>query len=110
MLSVLSQTKIPYAYFGVFDGHAGSGASLWSCNLLHLHINEKLNWAKELLGFEADEKLQKASCLSEASSVATITRDNLVIGAMEEAFFEMVSVLGNHTRILQMMKIGSVEC
>ena len=90
LISVPLQTKIPYAYFGIFDGHAGAGASLMTCNLLHLHITDKLTPVKELLAFETDDKLQTARYLAEAV-VSSITIDSLVIGALEEAFFEMVS-------------------
>jgi serine/threonine protein phosphatase PrpC len=29
---------IPAPYFAIFDGHAGTGASLMAANLLHKHI------------------------------------------------------------------------
>lgn len=84
------QTKIPYAYFGVFDGHAGCGAALMAVNNLHVHIMEKLHGVKELLAYENDEKLAAAEELSEAV-ISSVTIDSLVIGVLEEAFFEMVS-------------------
>lgn len=84
------QTKIPYAYFGVFDGHAGCGAALMAVNTLHVHIMEKLHGVKELLAYENDEKLAAAEELSEAV-ISSVTIDSLVIGVLEEAFFEMVS-------------------
>lgn len=85
------QTKIPYAYFGVFDGHAGCGAALMAVNNLHVHIMEKLHGVKELLAYENDEKLAAAEELSEAV-ISSVTIDSLVIGVLEEAFFEMVSL------------------
>lgn len=84
------QTKIPYAYFGVFDGHAGCGAALMAVNTLHVHIMEKLHGVKELLAYENDEKLAAGEELSEAV-ISSVTIDSLVIGVLEEAFFEMVS-------------------
>ena len=84
------QTKIPYAYYGIFDGHAGCGAALMAVNNLHVHIMEKLHGVKELLAFENDEKLAAAEELSEAV-ISSVTIDSLVIGVLEEAFFEMVS-------------------
>lgn len=84
------QTKIPYAYYGVFDGHAGCGSALMAVNNLHVHIMEKLHGVKELLAFENDEKLAAAEELSEAV-ISSVTIDSLVIGVLEEAFFEMVS-------------------
>lgn len=85
------QTKIPYAYFGVFDGHAGCGAALMAVNNLHVHIMEKLHGVKELLAYENDEKLAAGEELSEAV-ISSVTIDSLVIGVLEEAFFEMVSL------------------
>nr|XP_058969527.1 protein phosphatase 1J-like [Pocillopora verrucosa] len=84
----VTQTKIPYAYFGVFDGHAGCGAALMAVNNLHVHIMEKLHGVKELLAYENDEKLAAAEELSEAV-ISSVTIDSLVIGVLEEAFFEM---------------------
>lgn len=85
------QTKIPYAYFGVFDGHAGCGAALMAVNNLHVHIMEKLHGVKEMLAYENDEKLAAEEELSEAV-ISSVTIDSLVIGVLEEAFFEMVSL------------------
>ena len=70
------QTKIPYAYFGVFDGHAGCGASLMAVNQLHFHIMEKLQGIKELLAYESDDKLAMAEELADAV-VSSVTIDSL---------------------------------
>lgn len=86
--TLVTQTKIPYAYFGIFDGHAGSGAGLMAVNQLHVHIMEKLQGIRELLAYENDEKLAMANELEEAT-VSSVTIDSLVIGTLEEAFFEM---------------------
>lgn len=82
------QTKIPYAYFGIFDGHAGCGAALMAVNQLHIHIMEKLQGIRDLLAHESDEELAMAEELAEAV-VSSVTIDSLVIGTLEEAFFEM---------------------
>ena len=60
-------------------------------NQLHIHIMEKLQGVKDLLAYENDEKLEMAEELSEAV-VSSVTIDSLVIGVLEEAFFEMVSL------------------
>ena len=60
-------------------------------NNLHVHIMEKLHGVKELLAYENDEKLAAAEELSEAV-ISSVTIDSLVIGVLEEAFFEMVSL------------------
>ena len=56
-------------------------------NQLHFHIMEKLQKIKELLAYESDDKLAMAEEL-----VSSVTIDSLVIGVLEEAFFEMVSL------------------
>ena len=60
-------------------------------NNLHVHIMEKLHGVKELLAYENDEKLAAGEELSEAV-ISSVTIDSLVIGVLEEAFFEMVSL------------------
>lgn len=60
-------------------------------NQLHIHIMEKLQGVKDLLAYENDEKLAMAEELAEAV-VSSVTVDSLVIGVLEEAFFEMVSL------------------
>ena len=30
-----SQDPLPFTYFGVFDGHAGTGAAIMAANMLH---------------------------------------------------------------------------
>lgn len=60
-------------------------------NQLHIHIMEKLQGVKDLLAYENDEKLGMAEELSEAV-VSSVTIDSLVVGVLEEAFFEMVSL------------------
>jgi len=52
---------------------------------------EKLQGVKDLLAYENDEKLATAEELAEAV-VSSVTIDSLVIGVLEEAFFEMVSL------------------
>ena len=58
-------------------------------NQLHIHIMEKLQGIRELLAYENDEKLAQADELADAV-VSSVTIDSLVIGTLEEAFFEMV--------------------
>lgn len=60
-------------------------------NQLHIHIMEKLQGVKDLLAYENDEKLAMAEELTEAV-VSSVTIDSLVVGVLEEAFFEMVSL------------------
>lgn len=60
-------------------------------NQLHIHIMEKLQGVKDLLAYENDEKLAMAEELAEAV-VSSVSIDSLVVGVLEEAFFEMVSL------------------
>lgn len=62
---------------------------MMAVNNLHIHIMEKLSSVKELLACGSDDILAKCDQLSEAV-VTSITIDRLIIGALEEAFFEMV--------------------
>lgn len=78
----------------MFDGHAGEGASMMAVNNLHIHIMDKLSSVKELLVYGSDDKLAKCAQLSDAV-VTSITIDRLIIGALEEAFFEMVTISQN---------------
>lgn len=60
-------------------------------NQLHVHIMEKLLGIRDLLAHENDEELAMAEELAEAV-VSSVTIDSLVIGTLEEAFFEMVQL------------------
>ena len=60
-------------------------------NQLHVHIMEKLLGIRDLLARENDEELAMAEELAEAV-VSSVTIDSLVIGTLEEAFFEMVQL------------------
>lgn len=60
-------------------------------NQLHIHIMEKLQGIRDLLAHESDEELAMAEELAEAV-VSSVTIDSLVIGTLEEAFFEMVQL------------------
>lgn len=60
-------------------------------NQLHIHIMEKLQGIRDLLAHESDEELAMAEELAEAV-VSSVTIDSLVIGTLEEAFFELVQL------------------
>ena len=80
--------KIWYVVFGIFDGHAGTGAALSATNTLHGHIKDRLSRIRHLLaGEEAEVTTEKGpglDCITEP-----IQTESLVIGALEEAFAEM---------------------
>ena len=79
---------IPYVMFGIFDGHAGTGAALTAANTLHSHIKEKLNSIKHFLAREKANVMTEddpgLGCITEP-----IPTESLVTGALEEAFAEM---------------------
>jgi len=79
---------IPYVLFGIFDGHAGTGAALTSSNTVHCHIKDKLSAIKHFLARETAKVVAEddpgLGFITEA-----IPTESLVIGALEEAFTEM---------------------
>ena len=81
-------TNIPYVIFGVFDGHAGTGAALTASHTMHVHIKEKLNTIKHFLALQQAEVIAEddpgLGCITEP-----IPTELLVQGALEEAFTEM---------------------
>ena len=79
---------IPYIMFGIFDGHAGTGAALTAANSLHFHVKEKLNSIKHFLAREKANVITEddpgLGCITEP-----IPTESLVTGSLEEAFAEM---------------------
>lgn len=43
------ENKLPYVYFGIFDGHAGTAVAVAAANQLHNIISEKLSQIADLL-------------------------------------------------------------
>ena len=81
-------TMIPYVMFGIFDGHAGTGAALTAANAFHLHIKEKLNSIKHFIAREKANVITEddpgLGCITEP-----IPTESLITGSLEEAFSEM---------------------
>lgn len=81
-------TVIPYVLFGIFDGHAGTGAALMAANTLHFHIKEKLNSIKHFVAREKANVITEddpgLGCITEP-----IPTESLVTGTLEESFAEM---------------------
>lgn len=81
-------TTIPYVLFGIFDGHAGTGAALTAANTLQFHIKEKLSSIKHFLAREKANVITEddpgLGCITEP-----IPTESLVMGSLEEAFAEM---------------------
>ena len=81
-------TIIPYVMFGIFDGHAGTGAALTAAHCVNGHIKDKLSAIKHFLAREQAEVIAEddpgLGCITEP-----IPKEALVVGALEEAFAEM---------------------
>ena len=81
-------SKIPYVMFGIFDGHAGTGAALTAANTVHQHIRDKLTAVRHFLAREQAEVIAEddpgLGCITEP-----IPTELLVAGCLEEAFAEM---------------------
>lgn len=79
---------IPYVMFGIYDGHAGTGAALTAANSLHFHVKDKLNSIKHFLAREKANVMTEddpgLGCITEP-----IPTESLVTGSMEESFAEM---------------------
>jgi serine/threonine protein phosphatase PrpC len=79
---------IPYLMFGIFDGHAGTGAALTAANTFHLHIKEKLTSIRHFIAREKANVITEddpgLGCITEP-----IPTESLITGSLEEAFAEM---------------------
>lgn len=78
--------QIPCAYFAVFDGHAGTGASLSAYNGLHHHIKEKLTDIAHMLVLPHEQFAQGYLC---TGLITSINAEQLIVGALEQAFVAM---------------------
>ncbi|KAI8124219.1 hypothetical protein FF38_00184 [Lucilia cuprina] len=95
---------LPYTYFGIFDGHAGYGAALAASHQFHHILHEKLvDCIDLLLPREGMEDLIPNSGLNKSQTVnsfphpshfqRTVSKDELIIGALESAFIHMDSLI-----------------
>uniref|UniRef100_A0AC34GWE0 PPM-type phosphatase domain-containing protein n=1 Tax=Panagrolaimus sp. ES5 TaxID=591445 RepID=A0AC34GWE0_9BILA len=122
--------KAEAAFFGLFDGHAGSGAAIMTANCLHEHIKSRLNEVLEsVMHLNRQEQLLRASRKSSFYSMenenweepkhqASINSDSLVIGALEAAFVDMdeqiaeektyIKVTGGCASIVSLIFLGKV--
>ncbi|XP_004523953.1 protein phosphatase 1H isoform X1 [Ceratitis capitata] len=85
---------LPYTYFGIFDGHAGYGAALAASHQFHHILHEKLVDCLELLlSRESDNSNQESVFPHPSQFHRRVSKDELIIGALESAFFNMDSLL-----------------
>ncbi|XP_059085259.1 protein phosphatase 1H-like [Tigriopus californicus] len=94
--------EIPYVYFGIFDGHAGSGCAVTAANELHQMVHKKLMGILHHL-------VPDATCPSSCGQGVMwfpsrdISVESLVIGALESAFWEMDHQIGDDKRRYKML-------
>ncbi|KAH8286690.1 hypothetical protein KR018_012232 [Drosophila ironensis] len=90
---------LPYTYFGIFDGHAGYGAALAASHQFHHILHEKLVDCLELLLPRETEAVAGEGGRPNPSFPHPIyfqrrvTKDELIVGALESAFFNMDSLI-----------------
>lgn len=94
--------EIPYVYFGIFDGHAGSGCAVTAANELHQMVHKKLMGILHHL-------VPNATCPSSCGQGVMwfpsreISVESLIIGALEAAFWEMDHQIGDDKRRYKML-------
>ncbi|TDG39166.1 hypothetical protein AWZ03_014410 [Drosophila navojoa] len=85
---------LPYTYFGIFDGHAGYGAALAASHQFHDILHEMLVDCSELLlprdQVNDNSKSHENPTFPHPTYFQRrVSRDELIIGALESAFFHM---------------------
>ena len=101
---------IPYVYFGIFDGHAGSGCAVTAANELHQVIHKRLMGV--LLHLLQQARGGATGILSNSSEKTStlmwypnreISIEAMVIGALESAFWEMDQQIGEDKKRYKML-------
>ena len=84
---------VPSAVFAVFDGHAGAGCAVTASNDLWAAVQSRLeSVATQLVGEEGGTKW----------FTRTISKESLVIGALESAFWDTDQQIGEEKKIYHM--------
>merc|ERR1719342_1323992 len=85
--------QIHYTVFAVFDGHAGAGCAVTASNDLWSAVQARLeSVATQLVGEEGGTKW----------FTRTISKESLVIGALESAFWDTDTQIGEEKKIYHM--------
>ena len=105
------QFDIPYVFFGIFDGHAGSGCAVAAANELHQVIHKKLMGV--LLHLLQQARGAGTGIFSSTAGDnrptlmwypnREISVESMVIGALESAFWEMDQQIGEDKRRYKML-------
>ncbi|GMS96204.1 hypothetical protein PENTCL1PPCAC_18379, partial [Pristionchus entomophagus] len=104
--------RLEAAFFAIFDGHAGTGASIMASRCLHEHIKSRLSEVLESL-IEMDRQENFMSSKFRSNSVyslgkgqsrrekSTINADSLVIGAIESAYVDMDAQIAEEKQVFK---------
>lgn len=97
--------EIPYIYFGIFDGHAGSGCAVTAANELHQVVHKKLMSCLHHLvpATESAYSHQDSNPRSLWYPTRDISAESLIIGALEAAFWEMDAQIGEDKKRYKML-------
>ena len=100
--------EVPYVFFGVFDGHAGSGCAVAAANELHQVVHKRLMAVLHHLVPSGDgggtASLRGAGTAQPMWFPSRdISADSLIIGALEAAFWEMDAQIGDDKRRYKML-------
>lgn len=117
----LDRLEIPYVYFGMFDGHAGSGCAVAAANdlhqVLHFRLMEVLrhlvlvrNPVKLVVAADRQSSSKQAALRRAAPgyyaawhSHKEVTVESLVTGALEAAFWDLDQQIGEDKRRFKML-------
>uniref|UniRef100_A0A8C0H9V2 Protein phosphatase, Mg2+/Mn2+ dependent 1J n=1 Tax=Chelonoidis abingdonii TaxID=106734 RepID=A0A8C0H9V2_CHEAB len=89
-----AEKDLCFHYWGLFDGHAGSGAAVMASKLLHLHICDQLRDLVDILQDSSPPPLclpgiLPSDALPRFHLEKAVSHESLVIGAIENAFKRM---------------------
>uniref|UniRef100_A0A2M4AQB9 Putative serine/threonine phosphatase n=1 Tax=Anopheles triannulatus TaxID=58253 RepID=A0A2M4AQB9_9DIPT len=86
---------LPYTYVGIYDGHAGYGAALAAANQFHHILHQRLVDIIDLLWPRGDSDDTATGSMPHPIGLfhRQVSRDELIVGALESAFADMDTVL-----------------
>ncbi|XP_023714753.1 protein phosphatase 1H isoform X2 [Cryptotermes secundus] len=91
-------TCLPYIYFALFDGHAGTGAAVAAANQLHHILHEKLVDVIDHLLPPLDGYMQLEASTKHGTTFfipeKAVDNEALITGALESAFWDMDQLIG----------------
>ncbi|KAG1938360.1 protein phosphatase 1H [Pimephales promelas] len=84
--------ELDFHYWGLFDGHGGSGAAVFAAKFLHLHIEEQLQEVLEIL---QNPSLQPPTCYGEENPVHHLPQLHLSAGGSQRGLSRAASLKGS---------------